>query len=65
MWSLENYVSNRNSALDIIKQIALLGLGSVWSITLMASESETYIEAEHYYYEEPGLMDKESATTVC
>ena len=61
MWPLENYVSNRNSALDIIKQIALLGLGSVWSITLMASESETYIEAEHYYYEEPGLMDKESA----
>ena len=54
-------MSNRNSALDIIKQIALLGLGSVWSITLMASESETYIEAEHYYYEEPGLMDKESA----
>ena len=45
----------------MFKQIILLGLGFIWSITLVAAESEVYLEAERYYYEEPGLMDKESA----
>ena len=62
LWSyFVGCVSKHKLEVDIVKKIALLGLGSICSITLMASESETYIEAEHYYYQEPGLMDKESA----